>query len=145
MTHILIDEYFSSHNQDQKTRAVTRLLRMPQFALSGPPTGIEARLRAIAADTSVREPPEDTEESPHPPSQAQKHTDVKIVARVQTLAKAGSVERAAAALEPQTVNMTGAFHTLILAGAHIRLQPSLHKCHVYGTPGTAAFNAPGTD
>ena len=36
--------------------------------------------------------------------------------------------------------MTGAFHTLNQAGANIRLQPSLHKCHVYGTPGTAAFN-----
>ena len=31
------------------------------------------------------------------------HTNVKITARVQTLANAGSVERAAAALEPQTV------------------------------------------
>ena len=36
---------------------------------------------------------------------------------------------------------TGAFHTLIQAGANIRRQPSLHKCHVYGTPGTAALNA----
>ena len=32
-------------------------------------------------------------------------------------------------------DMTGAFHTLIQAGASIHLQPSLHKCHVYGTPG----------
>ena len=38
-------------------------------------------------------------------------------------------------------DMTGAFHTLIQAGTNIRLHPSLHKCHVYGTPGTAAFNA----
>ena len=27
-------------------------------------------------------------------------------------------------------DMTGAFHTLIQAGANIPLQPSLHKCHV---------------
>ena len=77
---------------------------MPQFALSGPPTGVEARLRAIAEYTSVLDAlPEDTEESPHPPPQAQQHTDVKIAARVQTQVTAGSVERAAAALEPQTV------------------------------------------
>ena len=40
--------------------------------------------------------------------------------------------------------MTSAFHTLIQACANIQLQPSLHKCHVYGTPGTAAFNAART-
>ena len=41
-------------------------------------------------------------------------------------------------------DMTYAFHALIQGGANIRLQLSLHKCHVYGTPGTAAFNAART-
>ena len=77
---------------------------MPQFALSGPPTGVETRLRAIAADTSVLDAPgEDAEEFRHPPPQAQQHTDVKIATHVQALANAGSAERAAAALEPQAV------------------------------------------
>ena len=61
MTCILIDEFLSSHNQGQQTRSVTRMLYMPQFALTGPPTGIEARLRSIylsiSADTSVFDPP----------------------------------------------------------------------------------------
>ena len=35
--------------------------------------------------------------------------------------------------------MTGAFHALVQAGANIHLQPSLYKCHMYGTPGTAAY------
>ena len=77
---------------------------MPQFALSGPHTGVEARLQAIAADTSVLDaPPEDAEEFPPPSPLAQQHTDVKLAARVQTLANAGSIERAAAALDPQTI------------------------------------------
>ena len=76
---------------------------MPQFALSGPHTGVEARLQAIAADTSVLDSPsEDAEESQHPPPRFKHHTDLKIVTRVQTLANAGRVERTAA-LEPQTV------------------------------------------
>ena len=41
-------------------------------------------------------------------------------------------------------DMTGAFHTLIQAGAKIHLQHSLHIIHVYETPGTAAFNAART-
>ena len=73
-------------------------------ALSGPHTRVEARLQAIAADTSVLDaPPEDAEEFPPPSPLAQQHTEVKLAARVQTLANAGSIERAAAALDPQTV------------------------------------------
>ena len=41
-------------------------------------------------------------------------------------------------------DLAGAFHTLTHAGAGINLRPSLHKCKVYGTPGTAAFNAART-
>ena len=48
-------------------------------------------------------PPEDTEEPQRPPPRAHQPTSVKIAARVQALANAGSVERAAAGLEPQTV------------------------------------------
>ena len=65
---------------------------MPQFALSGPHTGAEARLRDTAADMYVLDAPtEDTEISPHPPPQTQQHTDVKIAERIQALANAGSV------------------------------------------------------
>ena len=37
-------------------------------------------------------PPEDAEEFPPPSPLAQQHTDVKLAARVQTLANAGSIE-----------------------------------------------------
>ena len=68
---------------------------MPQFALSGPHTGVEARLQAIAADTCVLDaPPVDAEEFPPASPLAQQHTEVKLAARVQTLANAGSIERA---------------------------------------------------
>ena len=61
-------------------------------------------LQALATNPAVLDaPPEGSEDLQRPPPCTKQHTPVSIAARVQTLTNAGSIERAAAALEPQTM------------------------------------------
>jgi hypothetical protein len=89
------------------------LMHLPKYALSGSPSGMETRLQDALADPTLLDQSSEVQ-AVTPVRSRQRSTDVALAARIQHLTIAGSIERAAAALDPQPLasNTPEAIHPL---------------------------------
>jgi thioredoxin-like negative regulator of GroEL len=88
-------------------------MHLPKYALSGSPSGMEVRLQAALTDPTLQDQSGEVQAASSRRSR-QRSTDVALAARIQHLASAGSIERAAAALDRQPLahNTPEAIHHL---------------------------------
>jgi hypothetical protein len=75
-------------------------MHLPKYALRVYPSGMKARLKAALADSTLLHQSGE-EQAVTPVRSRQRSTDVALSARIQHLTNAGSIERPAAALDPQ--------------------------------------------
>jgi hypothetical protein len=95
------------------SQAITRLMHLSKYALSGSPPGMEARLQDALENPTLLDQSGEVQ-AVTPVRSRQRSTDVALAARIQHLTNAGGTERAAAALAPQPLasNSPEAIHHL---------------------------------
>lgn len=105
------------------SQAITRIIRLPQYVVLGPVQGMEARMRPALADPSVLDYLPDLTPQEHRPHRHP--TDISMAARIQNSIKCGSIERAASALELQSMAQASPDTTTILQTIHPQAEPPM--------------------